>query len=148
MQFGGSRMFNRILVAIDGSTMSKKALKSAIQFAKERYSKIGVIHVEKNLQIPEGMANESIDDLYSAMREEGNEILNHAILMADEEGIEVEPQLVFGEPAFQIVKKANEGNYQLIIMGSRGLGGIKGLMLGSVSQKVSQLSHCPVLIIK
>ena len=68
--------------------------------------------------------------------------------MADEEGIEVEPQLVSGEPAFQIVKKANEGNYQLIIMGSRGLGGIKGLMLGSVSQKVSQLSHCPVLIIK
>ena len=54
MQFGGSRMFNRILVAIDGSTMSKKALKSAIQFAKERYSKIGVIHVEKNLQIPRG----------------------------------------------------------------------------------------------
>jgi nucleotide-binding universal stress UspA family protein len=41
-----------------------------------------------------------------------------------------------------------EENYQLIIMGSRGLGNIKGLLLGSVSQKVSQLSHCPVLIIK
>ena len=50
MQFGGSRMFNRILVAIDGSAMSKKALNSAIQFAKERYSKIGVIHVEKNFR--------------------------------------------------------------------------------------------------
>ena len=74
MQFGGSRMFNLILVAIDGSAMSKKALKSAIQFAKERYSKIGVIDVEKNLQIPEGMTNESIDELYSTMREEGNEV--------------------------------------------------------------------------
>ena len=40
-------MFNRILVAIDGSAMSKKALKSAIQFGKERYSNIGVIHVER-----------------------------------------------------------------------------------------------------
>ena len=63
-------------------------------------------------------------------------------------GLTLNTQLVFGDPAFQIVKKAKEGNYQLIIMGSRGLGGIKGLMLGSVSQKVSQLSHCPVLIIK
>lgn len=141
-------MFNRILVAIDGSAMSKKALKSAIQFGKERYSSIGVIHVERNLQIPEGMTNESIDELYSTMREEGNEVINYAVLMAEEEGIEVNPQLVFGDPAFQIVKKAKEGNYQLIIMGSRGLGGIKGLMLGSVSQKVSHLSHCPVLIIK
>lgn len=141
-------MFNRILVAIDGSSMSKKALKSAIQFAKERYSKITVIHVEKNLQIPEGMANESIDDLYSAMRDEGNEILNQAVLMAEEEEIEVTPKLLFGDPAIQIVKMAEEENYQLIIMGSRGLGGIKGLMLGSVSQKVSHLSHCPVLIIK
>jgi len=148
MQFGGSRMFNRILVAIDGSTMSKKALKSAIQFGKERYSNIGVIHVEKNLQIPEGMTNESIDELYSTLREEGNEVINYAISLAEEEGIDVNTQLVFGDPAFQIVRKAKEGNYQLIIMGSRGLGGIKGLMLGSVSQKVSQLSHCPVLIIK
>jgi nucleotide-binding universal stress UspA family protein len=141
-------MFNRILVAVDGSKMSEKALKSALSFAKERYSKIGVIHVEKNVQIPEGMPNESIDDLYANMRQEGDEILNHAISIADEEGIEIKSQFVMGDPAIQIVKKAEEGNYQLIIMGSRGLGGIKGLMLGSVSQKVSQLSHCPVLIIK
>ena len=94
------------------------------------------------------MTNESIDELYSTMREEGNEVINYAISLAEEEGIDVNTQLVFGDPAFQIVRKAKEGNYQLIIMGSRGLGGIKGLMLGSVSQKVSQLSHCPVLIIK
>ena len=43
-------MFNRILVAIDGSKMSEKALKSAFNFAKERYSKIGLIHVDKNIE--------------------------------------------------------------------------------------------------
>ncbi|WP_428908359.1 universal stress protein [Niallia sp. Krafla_26] len=141
-------MFNRILVAVDGSKMSDKALKSAIQFAKERYSTIGVIHVEKNIRFPELMSNESVDQVYISLREEGSEILNNAVSFAAEEGIEIEPIYIMGDPAIQIVKKAEEGNYQLIIMGSRGLGNIKGLMLGSVSQRVSQLSHCPVLIIK
>ncbi|WP_338469496.1 universal stress protein [Niallia sp. XMNu-256] len=141
-------MYNRILVAVDGSKMGLKALNSAIQFAKERYSKIGVIHVEKNLRIPETIPNESIDEIYKALREEGNEILDHAVALAAEEGIEIEPIYVFGDPAIQIVKKAEKENYQLIVMGSRGLGNFKKLMLGSVSQRVSQLSHCPVLIIK
>ena len=141
-------MYNRILVAVDGSKMSDKALRSAIQFAKERYSKIGVIHVEKNLRFPELMSNESIDHLYVSLREEGDEILNHAELLAAEEGIEIETIFIMGDPAIQIAKKAKEGNYQLVVVGSRGLGNIKGMMLGSVSQRVSQLSHCPVLIIK
>ena len=141
-------MFNRILVAVDGSKMSQKALKSALQFAKERYSKIGVIHVEKNIPIPETMTNESIDLLYSELSKEGSEVLNYAASLAEEEGIDIQLEFVIGDPAIQIVKKAEEGNYQLIIIGSRGLGNLKGLMLGSVSQKVSQLSQCPVMIIK
>lgn len=143
-----SIMFNRILVAVDGSKMSEKALRTAIQFAKERYSIIGVIHVEKNLHIPDTASNESIDQLYKQLREEGSEILDHAVSLAAEEGVEIEPLFVMGDPAVQIVKKAEEGHYQLIIMGSRGLGSIRGIMLGSVSQRVSQMSHCPVLIIK
>ncbi|EKN70877.1 UspA domain-containing protein [Neobacillus bataviensis LMG 21833] len=141
-------MFNRILVAIDGSIMSEKALKSAFNFVKERYSKISVIHVEKNIEITEGMPKATIDRIYSEQSKESEDLLHQATALAENEGIEIEVQLVMGEPAIQIVKKAEERNYQLIVMGSRGLGNIKGLMLGSVSQKVTQLSHCPVLIIK
>ncbi|ULT58894.1 universal stress protein [Neobacillus drentensis] len=141
-------MFNRILVAIDGSKMSEKALRAALDIAKERYSKICVIHVEKNLKISEGMPNATIDLLYKEQNNESEDLLKHAVSLAEREGIEIEVQSVMGEPAIQIVKKAEEGNYQMIVMGSRGLGNLKGLMLGSVSQKVSQLSHCPVLIIK
>ena len=90
----------------------------------------------------------TIDKVYSEQRNKSMDLLNRAVSFAEQEGIEIETHYVMGEPAIQIVKKAEEGNYQLIIMGSRGLGNIKGLMLGSVSQKVSQLSHCPVLIIK
>ncbi|MED4312781.1 universal stress protein [Heyndrickxia coagulans] len=141
-------MFNRILVAIDGSKMSDKALKAALNFAKERFTKIGVIHVEKNPVIPEGMPNASIDTLYSEQQRDGDDLLDQAAALAEEEEIEIEKFYETGDPAAQIVRKAEEGNYQLIIMGSRGLGNLKGLMLGSVSQKVTQLAKCPVLIIK
>ncbi|MBS4211123.1 MULTISPECIES: universal stress protein [Neobacillus] len=141
-------MFNRILVAIDGSKMSEKALQTALKFAKERFSKIGVIHVEKNLQIVDGMPIKTIDNIYTDQETKGRDLLQQAITLAEEEGIEIETHYVMGEPAIQIAKKADELNYQLIVIGSRGLGNIKGLMLGSVSQKVSQLAHCPVLIIK
>ncbi|WP_018661711.1 universal stress protein [Heyndrickxia acidiproducens] len=141
-------MFNRILVAIDGSEMSDKALKTALNFAKERFSKVGVIHVERNLNIAEGMSEATVEDIYAEQAKEDNDLLKQAVSLAEEEEIEIEPLIAMGDPAIQIVKKAEEGNYQLIVMGSRGLGNIKGLMLGSVSQKVSQLAHCPVLIIK
>ena len=141
-------MFNRILVAIDGSKMSEKALKSAIDIAKERYSKIEVIHVEKKLAITEEMPYTTVDNIYSQQRKEAEDLLNQAVSLAENEGIKIETQCVIGEPYIQIIKRAEERNCQLIVIGSRGLGNIKGLMLGSVSQKVSQLAHCPVLIIK
>ncbi|WP_394232165.1 universal stress protein [Niallia oryzisoli] len=141
-------MYNRILVAIDGSEKSEKALKSALQFANERYSKVGIIHVKKNITIYETMSSEVVDEMYSEMKKEADELFKRAQILADDYGVEIETHYEIGEPAILIVKMAEDRNYQLIVMGSRGLGGIKSLMLGSVSQRVSQLSHCPVLIVK
>jgi nucleotide-binding universal stress UspA family protein len=141
-------LYNRILVAIDGSKMSNKALKSALQIAKERFSKVGVIHVEKNVMISENMTTDSIDEIYSKINHEVDALFDEAKVLAEDEDLEIDTHYVMGDPAVQIVKTAEEGNYQLIVMGSRGLGAIKGIVMGSVSYKVLQLSHCPVLIIK
>ena len=141
-------MYNRMLVAIDGSKMSNKALKSALQIAKERYSKVGVIHVEKNVMISENMTTDSIDEIYSKINHEVDALFDEAKALAEDEDLEIDTHYVMGDPAVQIVKTAEQGNYQLIVMGSRGLGAIKGIVMGSVSYKVLQLSHCPVLIIK
>ena len=146
---GGSlSMFNRILVAIDGSKMSKKALLSALQLSKERYSKVGAIYVTKSITITEAMTQETQNQIQDTLRKVRNDIVTKALAFAKEEGLDMDTYLVAGDPAIQIVKRAEEENYQLIVMGSRGLGAIRGFMLGSVSHKVSQLSHCPVLIIK
>jgi len=141
-------VYNRILVAIDGSKMSNKALKAALQIARERYSKVGVIHVEKNVMISENMTTDSIDEIYSKINNEADSLFNEARSLAESEELEIDTHYVMGDPAVQIVKTAEQGNYQLIVMGSRGLGAIKGIVMGSVSYKVLQLSQCPVLIIK
>jgi nucleotide-binding universal stress UspA family protein len=65
-----------------------------------------------------------------------------------DETVAIETMLAWGNPADVIVEKAREKEYNLIVMGSRGLGAISGLLLGSVSDRVVKLAPCPVLIIR
>ncbi|MDP4103441.1 MAG: universal stress protein [Bacillota bacterium] len=141
-------MFKKILVAMDGSDMSKKAFETALLMAEEHESMLSLINVGKSLAIPQGMVIDSIDEVYDSMRKEGEELLNKGKWLADSKGISAEIHYVEGDPAAQIIKLAKDGHFQLIVIGSRGLGPFKEMMLGSVSHRVSQLSHCPVLIVK
>lgn len=141
-------MFNKILVAMDGSDMSHKAFETALSLAKEHQSRLSLINVGKSLAIPQGMVIDSIDEVYNSMRKEGEDLLKKGKWMAESQGVPVEIHYVEGDPAAQIIKHAKEGLFQLIVIGSRGLGPFKEMMLGSVSHRVSQLSHCPVLIVK
>lgn len=141
-------MFKKIMVAMDGSDMSKKAFETALLLAKEHESMLSLINVGKSLAIPQGMVIDSIDEVYDSMRKEGEGLLNKGKWMAESQGIPVDVHYVEGDPAAQIIKAAKDGHFQLIVIGSRGLGPFKEMMLGSVSHRVSQLSHCPVLIVK
>ena len=62
--------------------------------------------------------------------------------------IEVSTKLLEGRPADKIVEAAKEGEFDIIIMGNRGLGGVKEFFLGSVSDRVADEASCPVLIVK
>lgn len=141
-------MFNKILVAIDGSEMSDKAFETALAIAKENKSQLTLINVGKMVSFPENMAIETVDEFYEAISKAGQELLGRGKWMAESQGIKTETQYVEGDPGGQIIKLSKEGNYQLIVIGSRGLGPFKELMLGSVSHRVSQLAPCPVLIVK
>ncbi len=141
-------MFNKILVAVDGSEMSNKAFETALAIAKENNSQFTLINVGKMVSFPDGMALESVDEFYEAISKAGQELLGKGKWMAESHGVKTDTHYVEGDPGAQIIKLAKEGDYQLIVIGSRGLGPFKELMLGSVSHRVSQLAHCPVLIVK
>ncbi|CEH28508.1 hypothetical protein AM501_21865 [Aneurinibacillus migulanus] len=148
-------MFDKILVAIDGSEMSDKALEATVSIAKEQDAQVSLLYVGKEVAIPPYMVGEMAYisreydiDFNEAMKKEGEELLGRAKAKAEAAGVKTEALYVKGDPARQIVEKAQEGAYQLIVIGSRGLSGLKEMMLGSVSHKVSQLASCPVLIVK
>lgn len=62
--------------------------------------------------------------------------------------LKISSKLLEGRPSDRIIEAAKEGNFDLIVMGSRGLGGIKRFFLGSVSDRVADEAECPVLIVK
>ena len=76
-------------------------------------------------------------------------VLNDAIALAKEKGaIKIESEVLDGDPANRILKAADAAGVDLIVIGSRGFGPLKGLLLGSVSQKVTQMAGCPVMTVR
>jgi nucleotide-binding universal stress UspA family protein len=77
-------------------------------------------------------------------------VLSEALKKAnrDKPNLKVSTMLSEGRPSDEIIKVADEGKFDLIVMGSRGIGGIKGIFLGSVSDRVADEAKCSVLIVK
>ena len=135
-------MFTRILLAIDGSDYSKQALPAAIEVAKKLEGFVFVLHVSEHdrgravvfsLESP-AEATKLVYDTVATLREAGVDA-----------GGEVH-DVAFGHVAKDIVETARMKGSDLIVMGSRGLSDVQGLLLGSVTHKVMQLSHVAVLV--
>ena len=139
-------MISKILVALDGSTHSEKALDYAIFLAKTCRASLGVIHVVHFPTIPP-TDPQTVNRILQLLETLGNEILSKAEEKTKTSGLGVEKIKAQGYPVNYIVKNASERGYDLIIVGSRGMSGIKEVLLGSVSHGVSQRAKCPVLIV-
>jgi len=154
-------MFNNILVAVDGSEHSKKALSYALELAEKFDGKITLIHVYSTV-VPlrpsvDTLAGPALtppasDAMAAKITEEakqmGKRILEEAEQVVKERGISVEKVLKEGDIVREIVTTAQEGKFNLVVMGHRGLSRLKELFLGAVSEGVSHKVPCPVLIVK
>ncbi len=128
----------RILVPVDGSEPNKKAIEEAKAMALSSNSKIILLHVvDVDYLLDHSILNE--------LKEQKARILNEAYEQFV--GLDVEKYLVLGDPAEEIMKKADEDNIDLIIMAKRGLTGLKRYLIGSVTSKVVTHSDVPVLIL-
>ena len=142
-------MFNKILVATDGSQYSDKALEYAVNIAKVFGAKLYIIHVVEEDKVALAssaipITTNIIDDLVRI----GNEILSRAREYAKSRGIDAEVILARGNAADKILETADKINADLIIVGSRGLKGLARFLLGSVSERVVRHSNKPVLVVK
>ena len=138
-------MVKNILVPVDGSDGSDKAVSHAIGMAEIYGAKLNFLYVANINQLAINAAlSQAILD---AVTKAGKTILDRAENMVPS-GIEKESFSETGSPAAVILEFEENLNADLIVMGSRGLGVVKGILLGSVSQYIIERSKCPVLVIK
>jgi nucleotide-binding universal stress UspA family protein len=136
-----------IVVGVDGSDGSSDALRFAIEEARIRGARLTVVsawHVPPAVY-GAGWAPASVDlDEYRKLAESalGKTIESSG---AAEAGVEVTPILREGHPVDVLLGEA--GKADLLVVGTRGLGELKGLLLGSVSQQVAHQATCPVVIV-
>lgn len=135
----------KILVPVDGSESSDRALKRAIELAVALKVKLSFLYVANVNQLAVNSCLSA--ELLEAVNKAGEAVLSHAEESVPE-GVESERLLETGSPASAIIDVAEDSGADLIVMGSRGLGLVKGVLLGSVSQYVVENAACAVMVVK
>lgn len=137
-------MFDRILIAVDGSPYSAPAVSTTVEIATKFQSQVFVLHVREREHGRAGaFPLETPQEAVQLVAETVNTLRAAGITVtSDVHGT------VAGHIAKEIVDSARTQGSDLIIMGSRGLSDIAGLFVGSVTHRVLQLAHVPVLVVR
>lgn len=137
-------MFDRILLAVDGSPKSEKTILIALDMAGRYGSKVTIVHIREYERYegsdvdlgPPIPAEELVDDVLTRFRANGIEAHGEIRRVSS------------GNTPEQIVAVAEAVEAELIVLGSRGMSEWKSLMLGGVANKVVQHAMCPVLLVR
>ena len=141
-------MFTNVLVPVDGSDNSYRALDAALHLSEKLGSSITVVNVMEQVPITHIESEKLLSELLEAYKKENQEILSKCSNIANEKGLSIKTLLLQGNPASVILDYSKKENFDLVIMGSRGMGKFKQLILGSVSSKIVHHSPCAILLIR
>jgi len=148
-------LIQKILIGLDGSGAANKALEYALDIAEKFSAEILLVAVIPKIHLPfisvgpasppPTLVNFSVD-----LKKSHQDVLTHAIekIKKENPSLKVTTVLTEGNAADIIIDKAKEEKVDLIVVGSRGLGGLSRFFLGSVSHKIAHSCECPVLIVK
>lgn len=141
-------VFRSILVPVDGSAHSQRALKRAIYLAGLCQAKIVLLHVVDIAAKISSFEQVNLGGyIPDNIKDDGRAILQEALQQVPP-AIKAEMFLEMGAPPKLIVSFCQENGYDLIVMGSRGIGAVKQLLVGSVSNFVIQRAPCPVMVVR
>jgi nucleotide-binding universal stress UspA family protein len=140
----------KILLATDGSEEAELAARTAIDLTESTGSEMHLVYVERLPNFLDGPGTVGYDHLlYEKYEEQAREVLRKLVWRVQVAGGTVAgAHLRMGGVAEEIVGLAEELGAGLIVMGSRGYGGIRRTLMGSVSDSVVRHAHCPVMIVR
>jgi nucleotide-binding universal stress UspA family protein len=150
------KLFKKILVALDGSSYSNQVAKYGADIALRYNAEITLIYVVElpksvipipGMDIDFSAEIELTGKLAKRMESKAQILLNEYRKDMEGKGLDVKIRIENGNASDIILTIAEDENYDLIVVGSRGLGNVKRFILGSVSDKISKHAHCPVLIV-
>jgi nucleotide-binding universal stress UspA family protein len=137
-------MFERMVVAIDGSPESSKTIPVAVDLAQKYRSSVVVVHVREYTRY-EGA------DIDMGPPIPASELVDNVVARFADAGVDASGEIrriSSGKTAEQIVEVASTSQAGLIVMGTRGMTELKSLVLGGVANKVVHQAHCPVLLVR
>jgi nucleotide-binding universal stress UspA family protein len=145
-------IFQNIMIATDGSEAAKKAVNTAIKLAKLNNAKLYAVHViapgELSVNQRDPRDLEWKDSMKVYLEKQGGEVTAYVEELGKIAGVEVEPEVLEGNPADEIINFAQKNDIDLIIMGTLGKTGIQRFLLGSVTENVIRHSKKPVLVVR
>lgn len=146
----------RVVVGLDGSPAALAALRFGVEEARMREATLQVVHASEAPEwsgtpggyvvVGEPAASHDLAGIEESYAEAATQALRTQIEAVDTSGVEVVVDAVSGDPARALLDAADGAD--LLVVGSRGRGGFKGLILGSTSQKVAHHASCPVVIVR
>ena len=140
-------MINNILVPLDGSKNSIRGLDKAISLARQCHATITALYVK---QMPGIYAIHPVSFLDFGSLSQAKKFLAEAKMRAAKRGIELTPEIISGDPGYDIIKysKNKSNKIDIIVIGARGHSAAKEIFLGSTSSYVLHQSSIPILIVK
>lgn len=142
-------MYKRILVPVDGSETSNRAVVAALQMARENGGRIRLVHALDELAYLSGY--EYSADLLKAARDQGSNVLEGARAMAQSAGVPADAKLVetAGRRLGELVaEEARNWEADLVVVGTHGRRGMSRILLGSGAEQVLRLAPVPVLAVR
>ena len=141
---------NRIVVGVEGSGGARAALRWAIKEARHRGAYVDVVTAYSTTYVPASPDFNYVPldpiDLEAEVQRMQDSIIDEVLAEVDSGGVEVKRRMVRGRAADTLI--AESANAAMLVVGSRGRGGFRGLLLGSVSQQIAQHGSCPVVIVR
>ena len=139
-------MFATIIVALDGSEHSLKAIEYARELSEKHGAKLILVHAFQPTSDLRG--SEGFNQMLGKRMQKGETIIKAAVDRLGPVTSEVEENLLEGPAAEAIISVAESRKADLVVMGTRGMGSLKGMLFGSVSTKVSHHAPCSVLVVR